>query len=158
MKISESSGVFASGGSYIKLRWKYCAAKYCLLVLRQVESLLSSECFLRNHDDSDEDRYSHVHSWEFLSSFQHSFLSLPLPAPASPSPAGGRAAGSPRAQSAVRRAGPDVDLSFLDFAASLRGQVFDLLLRLQIKHHVSQLLLQLSDRHVLTVACRKHSR
>lgn len=79
---------------------------------------------------------------------------LPLPAPASPAPARG-GAGSCWAQSAVWRAGSDVDLSLLDLTASLRRKVFDLLLRLQIKHDVSQLLLQLSDRHVLQIACRK---
>lgn len=85
-----------------------------------------------------------------LSKHQAVFSLLPLPAPAPPAPAGGGARRVP-----VRRAGRDVDLSVLDLAASLGGQLLDLLLRLQIEHDVSQLLLQLGDDGVLTVSCRK---
>lgn len=77
---------------------------------------------------------------------------LPLPA-AAPAASGSRGAGLRRAQSAVRRVGWDVDLPLLDLTASLRGQVLDLLLRLQVKHHVSQLLLQLLYRRVFTLTC-----
>lgn len=70
---------------------------------------------------------------------------LPLSAPASPASARGRAGSC-----AVCRAGCDVDLSLLDLTASLWREVLNLLLSLQIKHHVSQLLLQLCYCPVLT--------
>lgn len=70
---------------------------------------------------------------------------LPPPAPASAAPAGGGACGG-----RVRGAGGDVDLSVLDLAASLGRQLLDLLLRLQIEHDVSELLLQLRDDGVFT--------
>lgn len=75
---------------------------------------------------------------------------LPLPAAASPGPTRGGARSI-----RVRLAGRDVDLPVLDFAASFGGQLFDLLLRLQIKHHVSELLLQLGYYHVLSVRCSR---
>lgn len=73
---------------------------------------------------------------------------LPPPTPSSPASARGGAC-SGGAHPAVRGVGCNVDLPLLDFAASFGWQVFDLLLRLQIKHHVSELLLELSYRHVL---------
>lgn len=72
---------------------------------------------------------------------------LPLPASASPAPSGG---GSGTGGVLVGP-GRDVDLSLLDLAAGLRQQVLDLLLRLQVEHHVPELLLQLFYRHVLQV-------
>lgn len=77
---------------------------------------------------------------------------LPLPAPASPSTTRGGA--GPRGVQIVRRPAQDADLSLLDFTARLRRQLFNFLLRLQIKHDVSELLLQLGDHGVLTFSCR----
>lgn len=79
---------------------------------------------------------------------------LPLPAPAPPASSGG----GPGAGAALRGAGRDVDLSLLDLAAGLRQQVLDLLLRLQVEHHVPELLLQIFYGHVLQIPCREKRR
>lgn len=73
---------------------------------------------------------------------------LPLPAPAPAASAGASSS------AALRWAGCYVDLSLLDLAAGLWQQVLDLLLRFQVEHHVSELLLQLLDGCVLQMACR----
>ncbi|TNN54433.1 hypothetical protein EYF80_035342 [Liparis tanakae] len=59
---------------------------------------------------------------------------------------GGGGGGGVACRGAVCRAGPDVDLALLDLAAGLRGEV---------EHDVPQLLLQLPDGAVLTLACRE---
>lgn len=101
-------------------------------------------------------RFLVTHTVRCFSSWRLQHFLLPLPAAAPPSSARG-GAGPRRAQGAVPRAGSDVDLSLLDLAASLRRQVFNLLLRLQVKHHVSELLLQLRDGLVLMIACSRNT-
>lgn len=73
-----------------------------------------------------------------------------LPPPAAAPPASGRGgAGSCRACPVVGGGGADVDLPLLDLAAGVGRQVLDLLLGLQVEHDVTELLLELLNRHVL---------
>lgn len=102
---------------------------------------------LVNHNDR---RGSQSEKQQFSSHLPFRSLSL-LPLPASASAASG---GGPGSSAALRWAGCYVDLSLLDLAAGLWQQVLDLLLRFQVEHHVSELLLQLLYGRVLQVACR----
>lgn len=145
-------------GSYIELKLEITELIInCLLSFNKISfSYLfhhTETSFLVNHKDTG--KPSQSEKQQFFSHVPVSVIGLlPLPASASPASAGR----GPGSNAALRWAGGYVDLSLLDLAAGLWQQVLDLLLRFQVEHHVSELLLQLLYRHVLHIACRTNRR
>lgn len=135
--------------SYIELKLEMTK----LIINRLLSFNKISFSYLFHHTDTGKPFQSEKQ--QFFSHVPVSLIGLlPLPASASPASAGR----GPGSSAALRWAGGYVDLSLLDLAAGLWQQVLDLLLRFQVEHHVSELLLQLLDHHVLHIACRTNRR
>ena len=94
--------------------------------------------------------FSEVSSSTFLPQPHFQFLSLLPPlCPTSPALSNGG-----WSCSGVGGVGADIDLPLLDLVPCLRGQVLYLLLGLQVKHDISQLLLQLCYGRILPLTWR----